>query len=133
MGDTMRAVEILTSCEDERADYEGLKAASVLYGVSRGREPGAQFPSPAELGIAAELLDLIGVGGWDHLVESRSRPNDETPQVNLRLAEVSPNKSLMSKVAVTKAAGKNKKPCIGQENQPPEEDEMLAESSGLFD
>lgn len=114
----MNSVGILTSCEDERADYDSLRAASVLHDMSRGRDPGGHFPSPAELGEAAELLGLSGVGGWDHLFEEAAVAKSSSFHGRILTAKTSLNKGSTSKMAFVEATGDKTRVRTGDENQP---------------
>lgn len=74
MDGIMNSVDVLAACGDERPDYDVLRASDTLWSMSQGRKPAANFPTPQDLGEAAELLDLIRKGaGWGHLVQEESQ------------------------------------------------------------
>lgn len=130
----MNSVDILISCGDDRPDYDGLRAAATLYDISQGNPPGTtHFPTLAELGEAAELLDLSGVHGWDHLVGGALQPERGTSQNNRPADKTSPNKRSASRVAFAEEAVLSKRARLDQENQPRGEEEVLLEQSTLPD
>ena len=137
MDGIMNSVDILAACGDERPDYDMLRASDTLWCMSQGREPAANFPTPQDLGEAAELLDLIRKGGgWGHLVDEESQAGPVATESTAAALEysrdfdifhdtgdtpfgsLSPGKRSVSKASLPAATVNSKKARVGEENPP---------------